>query len=236
MGNCEQSFIWNKCGFRLYVSEGALSSCESCIVAVKALIAGRFDLPKNTELVSGLYAISSSQTFLTKVKIEIQHCVVLKKKAQCKYLQFIKAHQTQPGTSYHFSLQEGGEFSINSYYGGLWQSEFSIVGAVDVNEQEESGDDDTDDSEDDSTDEETSSSEEESSENVHQKEMKENENLVGAYEDDVKPKTSPVHSHSTSLEPTEDSIYTTNTQISDHSLIIDAPVSKKQKPNRKRGL
>ena len=125
--------MWNECGFRLYVPEGALSPSETCVVAVKALIAGRFILPKNTELISGLYAMSSSRKFQAKVKVEIQHCVLLKNKAESKHLRFIKAHQTQPGASYHFSLQEGGEFSINSHYGGLWQSEFSIVGAVDVN-------------------------------------------------------------------------------------------------------
>ena len=144
VGNHEQSFIWNECGFQLYIPEGALSPSETCTVAVKALIAGRFILPKNTELVSGLYAISSSRKFKAKVKIEIQHCVLLKMKAHSRHLRFIKAYQTQPGASYHFSLQEGGEFPINSHYGGLWQSEFSIVGAVDVNEQEESSDDDAD--------------------------------------------------------------------------------------------
>ena len=129
----------------MYVPEGALSPSETCIVDVKALIAGRFVLPKNTELVSGLYAISSSRKFQAKVKIEIQHCVLLKKKAQSKHLRFIKAHQTQPGASYHFSLQEGGEFFINSDYGGLWQSSFCIEGIVDAEEPADDSDDDTED-------------------------------------------------------------------------------------------
>ena len=238
MGNHEQSFIWNECGFRLYVPEGALSPSETCTVDVKALIAGRFVLPKNTELVSGLYAISSSRKFQAKVKIEIEHCVLLKKKTQSKHLQFIKAHQTQPEASYHFSLQEGGEFLINSHYGGLWQSVFSIVGAVDVNEEEESSDDDadhTDDSEDDSnsTDEETSSSEEESSEklqDIQHLRLKETKDLVGAYEDAVKPKS---HSLPTSLEPTKDSVYTTNSSKMIPQKVV--PVSNKEKSNRKRG-
>ena len=137
VGNHEQSFIWNECGFRLYVPEGALSPSETCTVDVKALIAGRFVLPKNTELVSGLYAISTSRKFQAKVKIEIQHCVLLNTEAQSRHLRFIKAYQTQPGASYHFSLQEAGEFPINSHYCGLWQSEFSIVGAVDGDDNDD---------------------------------------------------------------------------------------------------
>ena len=214
VGSHEQSFIWNECGFRLYVPESALYPSKTCTIAVKALIAGRFVLPKNTELVSGLYAISSSRRFQAKVKIEIQHCVLLKNKAESKHLRFIKAHQTQPGALYHFSLQQGGEFPINSHYGGLWQSEFSIFGAVDVNEQEESSDDDADHTDDtegdsDSTDEETSSSEEESNEklqDIQHLHQKETNDLVGAYEDEDKPKRSPK----------------------------EVPISKKEKPNRKR--
>ena len=148
VGNHEQSFIWNECGFRLYVPEGTLLPSETCTVAVKALIAGRFVLPKNTELVSGLYAISSSRKFQAKVKIEVQHCVLLNTKAQSRHLRFIKAYQTQPGASYHFSLQEAGEFPINSHYCGLWQSEFSIVGAVDSDDNDDDDTDDTDDSDD----------------------------------------------------------------------------------------
>ena len=116
---------------------------ETCTVAVKALIAGRFVLPKSTELVSALYAISSSQMFRAEIKIEIEHCVLLKNNAQCAYLQFVKAHQTQPGKWYHFSLQ-GGEFCVESNYGGLWQSEFSIVGIVDVNSDDDSDNDTSD--------------------------------------------------------------------------------------------
>jgi len=129
-GDKEQSFNWNECGFRLYVPEGALLPTETCPVAVKALIAGRFILPKYTELVSAFYAISASRKFHKEVKTELQHCLLLESKKQTESLHFIKAHQTHPGMPYQFKLQPGGEFMVNTRYAALWQSEFSIVAIV----------------------------------------------------------------------------------------------------------
>ena len=129
-GDKEQYFNWNECGFRLYIPEGALLSTETCPVAVKAIIAGRFILPKRTELVSAFYAISASRKFQRKVKTELQHGLLLENEAQTKHLHFIKAHQTNPGLPYHFELQPGGEFIVNTHYAALWQSEFSIEAIV----------------------------------------------------------------------------------------------------------
>ena len=129
-GNTEQFFNWNECGFRLYVPEGALLPTETCAIAVKALIAGRFRLPKCTKLVSAYYAISASRKFRKHVKTELQHCLLLENERQTKHLHFIKAHQTQLGMPYLFELQKGGEFVINTRYAALWQAEFSIEAIV----------------------------------------------------------------------------------------------------------
>ena len=129
-GDKEQYFNWDECGFRLYIPEGALLPTETCPVAVKAIIAGRFILPKRTELVSAFYAISASRKFQKEVKTELQHCLLLENEAQTKHLHFIKAHQTNPGTPYHFELQPGGEFIVNTRYAAFWQSEFSIEAIV----------------------------------------------------------------------------------------------------------
>ena len=66
---------------------------------------------------------------------------------------------------------------------------------------------------------------------LHRKETKD---LVGAHEDEVKPKRSPVHSLPTSLEPIEDSVHTTNGSKMTPQKVV--PVSNKEKPNRKRGI
>ena len=131
-GDKGQYFNWNECGFRLYIPEGALLPTETCPIAVKAIIAGRFILPKRTELVSAFYAISASRKLRKKVKTELQHCLLLENEAQTEHLHFIKAHQTNPGTPCHFELQPGGEFMVNTRYAALWQSEFSIEAIVKV--------------------------------------------------------------------------------------------------------
>ena len=129
-GDTEQFFNWNECGFRLYVPEEALLPTETCAVAVKALIAGRFILPKCTKLVSAYYAMSASRKFRKHVKTELQHCLLLENERQTNHLHFIKAHQTHHGMPYQFELQKGGEFVINTRYAALWQSEFSIEAIV----------------------------------------------------------------------------------------------------------
>ena len=129
-GDKEQYFNWDECGFRLYIPEGALLPTETCPVAVKAIIAGRFILPRRTELVSAFYAISASRKFRKEVKTELQHCLLLENEAQTKHLHFIKPHQTNPGTPYYFELQPGGKFMVNTRYAALWQSEFSIEAIV----------------------------------------------------------------------------------------------------------
>ncbi len=60
-GGGKQFFEWNECGFSLHIPEGALLATETCPVAVKALVAGNFQFPKHTQLISGLYAISAAR-------------------------------------------------------------------------------------------------------------------------------------------------------------------------------
>ena len=129
-GNKKQYFDWKECGFQFFVPQGALSATETCSVAVKARISGRFTLPEGTELVSALYAISAERKFRKDAKIEIEHCLLLESETQTKLLHFINAHQTGPGTPYIFNIQKGGEFPLKNSYAALCQSEFSIIGIV----------------------------------------------------------------------------------------------------------
>ena len=129
-GNKKQYFDWKECGCRFFVPQGALSPTETCSVAVKALIGGRFILPEGTEIVSALYAISAERKFQKEMKIEIEHCLLLESETQTKLLHFVNAHQTEPGTPYIFHIQKGGEFRLNDSYAALCQSEFSIIGLV----------------------------------------------------------------------------------------------------------
>ena len=129
-GSGEQSFDWRECGFSLHVPEGALLGTETCAVAVKALVAGNFKLPENTQLISGLYAISAAREFRKPVQTTIQHCLNVERKDQISRMYFIKAHQTHKGQPYIFQLEKGGDFEVGSQYCSFWQCSFSNLGVV----------------------------------------------------------------------------------------------------------
>ena len=73
---------------RIGVSEGSLSSSETAEVAVVALVGGEFLLPKNTKLVSVVYAVCVSGPLLKALRLEIQHCMDLSRPGLSKYLKF----------------------------------------------------------------------------------------------------------------------------------------------------
>ncbi|XP_019863275.1 PREDICTED: uncharacterized protein LOC109592195 [Amphimedon queenslandica] len=63
-GDRPQLLNWERYGLRIGVSGGSLSSTETGEVAVVALVGGQFVFPKNTVLVSAVYAVSISRPLL----------------------------------------------------------------------------------------------------------------------------------------------------------------------------
>lgn len=101
-----------------------------CDIAIKAIIAGQFDFPEGTELVSAVYAISTSRRLVKPVSLEIQHCVAIAQNEQMKHLSFVRAQCTQPTLPYHFKPLTGGVFSSQSYYGRISCDHFSCLAIV----------------------------------------------------------------------------------------------------------
>ena len=128
-GDKEQEYHWSECGFSLLVPEGALSRTETCPVAVKALISGRFIFPKGFQLISALYAISPGRKFTKDVKIALQHCFLIQRAEQLKRLCIVKAFPTKPTNPYVFEIVKGGVFRFGSQYCEVWLSDFSDVAA-----------------------------------------------------------------------------------------------------------
>ena len=126
-GDRPQLINWERYGLRIGVSEGTLSSTETAEVAVVALVGGDFKFPKDTVLVSAVYAVSVSRRLLKPLRLEMQHCVSITRKDQTKYLKFAIAPVDAPSLSYQFTIVEGGEFSIGSRYGAIDRKEFSLV-------------------------------------------------------------------------------------------------------------
>ena len=107
--------------------EGATSG--PCDIAVKAIIAGQFEFPEDTELVSAVYAISASRRLNKPVMLEIEHCVEIKSERHCDYLSFGIARCNQHPLPYTFELEDG-TFSPRSSYGAVLRSSFSMVGVL----------------------------------------------------------------------------------------------------------
>ncbi len=89
---------------------------------------------------SALYAISPGRKFSKKIKMSIQHCGHLVDEKQLERLCFIKACGTaNPNDPYVFKFVKRGVFTITSQYCELWQSDFSIYG---VGEKDDDSNDD----------------------------------------------------------------------------------------------
>ena len=59
-----QSFEWLNRGFKMHFPENALPpEVDECRVYIKASLSGQFDLPRDAELVSGMYWLSSRHVF-----------------------------------------------------------------------------------------------------------------------------------------------------------------------------
>ncbi len=126
-GSHTQSFNWTKWGIRMCFSENSLPSDETCEVNVKALVGGNFKFPSGSELISAVYAISFTRKLAEPVRLEIQHCALLKEESQFKYLSFVKAPSIPP---FEFSPLEGGSFDLNSQYGSIILDQFCLISII----------------------------------------------------------------------------------------------------------
>ena len=129
-GDRPQLLNWERYGLRIGVSGGSLSSTETAEVAVVALVGGQFVFPKNTVLVSAVYAVSVSRPLLKALSLEMQHCVDLSRGVKTKYLKFAIAPVSTASLPYEFSIVDGGEFSEGKWYGSINREKFSLVSIV----------------------------------------------------------------------------------------------------------
>ena len=112
----------------MQVPEDATSG--PCDIAVKTIVAGQFEFPDGTELVSAVYAVSASRRLNKPVTLEIQHCVVIANEQQGQLLSFVRAQCDQPNLPYQFKMLKGGVFLPGNAYGKISCSGFSIIAAV----------------------------------------------------------------------------------------------------------
>ena len=97
---------------------------NECRVHVKASLSGQFDFPRDAEIVSGLYWLSSRHVFTRPVTVDIQHCAQEDLQQQSR-LTYIVTSCSQEELPYQFKTLEGGVFSPNSRYGSINLTHFS---------------------------------------------------------------------------------------------------------------
>ena len=130
-GRKPQLMNWEQFGLRIGIEEDSLLSSETVEVATAALVGGQFKFPKNTVLVSAVYAVSVSEPLLKPLRLEMQHCVDLRgRPGLSQYLKFAIAPVSTPSLPYQFRITEGGEFSPDSRYGSIQRKEFCLVGIL----------------------------------------------------------------------------------------------------------
>ena len=120
-GDRLQLMDWEEFGLRIEIARGSLLSSETSEVAVAALVGGEFAFPKNTVLVSAVYAVTVSKPLLKPLRLEIQHCVDLNGRPDLsQYLKFaIAPMSTAASLPYQFSIIEGGNFCSDNCYGSI---------------------------------------------------------------------------------------------------------------------
>ena len=99
-----------------------------CHVHVKASLAGEFQFPDDTDLISGVYWISCPHKFAKPVTVKIQHCAT--KPEYSSHLTFVVTKCTQEDLPYKFKVLEGGIFSSGSQYGVINLTQFSGFGVA----------------------------------------------------------------------------------------------------------
>ena len=129
VGDKPQKLKWPGYGFYIEVPEGALPPGVTASVGVKIILNGQFKLPENSQLISAVYWITSSEVFLKEVAVNIQHCAVIRSEEQCSKYKFIIAKCSQEVLPYRFREKEG-LFNALTQYATIKLKQFSLVGAT----------------------------------------------------------------------------------------------------------
>ena len=118
---------WN--GLKLNIHEGSLpEGLHQCTIYIKASLAGDYEIPKNSSLVSAIYWLRCEPqcTFTKPITVEIQHCST---KQDLSRLKIVRAYCNQEQLPYKFKPL-GGRFNAETSYGATEVKHFSGVGVA----------------------------------------------------------------------------------------------------------
>ena len=122
---------WN--GLKLHIHAGSLpEGLQQCTIFIKASLAGEYEIPKNTSLVSAFFWLHCEPqcTFTKPITVEIQHCST---KQDLSKLKIVRAFCSQKLLPYKFKPLEGGRFDADTSYGAIEVTHFSGFGVTENN-------------------------------------------------------------------------------------------------------
>ena len=125
-----QEITWEGFGLKLHIRKGSLpAGMEQCILQIKASLAGQYEFPENSHLVSAIFWLrcETVHEFTKPITVEIQHCAKSENVANLK-LNFVRAICSQKQLPYIFKQLPGGNFTSRSSYGVIELNSFSGVG------------------------------------------------------------------------------------------------------------
>ena len=127
-----QQITWEGFGLKLHIQEGSLpAGMEQCILQIKASLAGQYEFPENSHLVSAIFWLrcETVHKFTKPITVEIQHCAKSENVTSLN-LGFVRAICSQKQLPYTFKQLPGGNFTSHSSYGVVEVNSFSGVGVV----------------------------------------------------------------------------------------------------------
>ena len=129
-----QSVEWN--GLKLHIHAGSLpESLQQCTIFIKASLAGDYEIPENSNLVSVVFWLRCKPqlSFIKPIMVEIQHCST---KRDLSKLKIVRAFCNQKSLPYKFKPL-GGNFSADTSYGAIGMKGFSGIGVIEENPDSE---------------------------------------------------------------------------------------------------
>ena len=129
-----QQITWEGFGLKLHIHKGSLpAGMEQCTLQIKASLAGHYEFPENSHLVSAIFWIhcEAVHKFIRPITVEIQHCANYKSQNIINLkLSFVRAVCCQEQLPYTFKQLPGGNFTSHSSYGVIELYSFSGVGII----------------------------------------------------------------------------------------------------------
>ena len=125
-----QQITWEGFGLKLHIQEGSLPAGMNKVeVNIKASLAGQYEFPENSHLVSAIFWLRCEDVheFMKPITVEIQHCAKSENVTNLN-LSFVRAVCSQKQLPYTFKQLPRGNFTSHSSYGVIELNSFSGVG------------------------------------------------------------------------------------------------------------